>query len=147
MEKELYTMLFAFMWRLLGLQGSVKEVFAVIWGFWRRDERAVAITNHAIHEITGLAESTIITAKNTLLRRKIISVVERRGKPSIYDVHLPIEVTEYWRGIYHKPNHTETRTPSNPVPKNNNNTNQKKKNGNQSINVGNREEFEIPDRL
>ena len=152
---ELFTILYAFMSTKLGLHGAPKEVFAVIFGFWRREKKPVKVANSVIQDITGLSRATVVAAKNQLISRKLISVDEIRGKPSLYEVLMPPDLAVDWTGIdiLAKVSENQTgRVSENQTglefrTKTKHKTYKRKEYGNKSIITGNQEEFERPDRI
>lgn len=85
----LYTIIYDFMWRDLRLRGAEKEVFAVIYGFWKKGKAAVEVPVKTVMDITGLSRTAVMMAKRDLLGRKLIAAHETRGKPSRYVVLIP----------------------------------------------------------
>ena len=85
----LYTIIYDFMWRDLRLRGAEKEVFAVIYGFWKKGKAAVEVPVKTVMDITGLSRTAVLMAKRNLLGRKLIAAHETRGKPSRYVVLIP----------------------------------------------------------
>ena len=85
----LYTIIYDFMWRDLRLRGAEKEVFAVIYGFWKKGKAAVEVPVKTVMDITGLSRTAVLMAKRNLLGRKLIAAHETRGKPSRYEVLIP----------------------------------------------------------
>lgn len=85
----LYTIIYVFMWRDLRLRGAEKEVFAVIYGFWKKGKAAVEVPVKTVMDITGLSRTAVLMAKRNLLGRKLIAAHETRGKPSRYVVLIP----------------------------------------------------------
>ena len=151
---EMYTIIYSFMSFSLGLSGATKEVFAVIYGFWKSKRAPVAVPNSVIRAITGLSHSSIVDAKNKLVTLRIIIAHEFRGKPSLYEVCLPPDLS----GILTPPESVgegsgKRRGPGNEPKVNINNTSKNKnKNktsyyGNRSLNVADSSEFTGPDKL
>ena len=85
----LYTILYDFMWKELNLRGAEKEVFAVIYGFWRNKKTPVEVPIQTTMDITGLSRTSVIMAKRVLVERKLIAAHEIRGKASRYEVLIP----------------------------------------------------------
>ena len=85
----LYTIIYDFMWRDLRLRGVEKEVFAVIYGFWKKGKAAVEVPVKTVMDITGLSRTAVLMAKRNLLGKKLIAAHETRGKPSRYVVLIP----------------------------------------------------------
>ena len=85
----LYTIIYDFMWRDLRLRGAEKEVFAVIYGFWKKGKAAVEVPVKTVMDITGLSRTAVLMAKRNLLGRKLIAAHETRGKPTRYEVLIP----------------------------------------------------------
>ena len=85
----LYTIIYVFMWRDLRLRGAEKEVFAVIYGFWKKGKAAVEVPVKTVMDITGLSRTAVLMAKRNLLGRKLIAAHEVSGKPSRYVVLIP----------------------------------------------------------
>lgn len=88
----LYTIIYDFMWRDLRLRGAEKEVFAVIYGFWRRSKTPVEIPSRTVTEIIGLSQTSVIMAKRALLKKEIVAAQEIRGKPSRYEEFLRAKI-------------------------------------------------------
>ena len=97
--KSMYTIHYAFFSTKLGLRGASKEVFAVIFSFWRTKLAPVIIANSIIKLQTGYSDSAIAAAKLLLEAKGLISITPVRGKPSQYSVHLPPSITQdEWTG-------------------------------------------------
>lgn len=105
----LYTIIYDFMWKDLRLRGAEKEVFAVIYGFWKKVKATVEIPIQTVMAITGLSRTSVILAKRSLLARKLIAAHEVSGKPSRYVVLIPDPCE----------NNTGTESERKPVPKQN----------------------------
>ena len=148
---ELFTIIYSFMAFKLSLRGAAKEVFAVIFGFWRAQKEPVAVSNKVIHSITGLSRAAIVKAKNILVKQSLILVHEIRGKPSTYEVVLPVDGSLEWTRLQNTPDSSTKKTGQGTAPyKGNSNKVEKKKkdgNRNQSIVVGDTVEFELPDQI
>ncbi|MBQ9174591.1 MAG: hypothetical protein IJ161_12750, partial [Bacteroidales bacterium] len=85
----LYTIIYDFMWRDLRLRGAEKEVFIVIYGFWKKGKAAVEVPVKTVMDITGLSRTSVIMAKRALLKKKLVAAQEIRGKPTRYEVLIP----------------------------------------------------------
>ena len=85
----LYTIIYDFMWKDLRLRGAEKEVFAVIYGFWKKGKATIEIPIQTVMAITGLSRTSVILAKRSLIARKLIAAHEVSGKPSRYVVLIP----------------------------------------------------------
>ena len=85
----LYTIIYDFMWKDLQLRGAEKEVFAVIYGFWKKGKAAVEVPVKTVMEITGLSRTSVIMAKRGLLKKELVAAQEIRGKPTRYEVLIP----------------------------------------------------------
>lgn len=148
---ELFTIIYSFMAFRLNLRGAAKEVFAVIFGFWKARKEPIAVSNKVIHSITGLSRAAIVKAKNLLVKRKLILVHEIRGKPSTYEVVLPEDGSIVWTRPQDslKSSTNKTSTVATPQKVYTNKVEKQKKNGsrNQSIDVGDPDEFELPDQI
>ena len=105
----LYTIIYDFMWKDLRLRGAEKEVFAVIYGFWKKGKATVEIPIQTVMAITGLSRTSVILAKRSLIARKLIAAHEVSGKPSRYVVLIPDPCV----------NHTGTESERKPVQKQN----------------------------
>ena len=105
----LYTIIYDFMWKDLRLRGAEKEVFAVIYGFWKKGKATVEIPIQTVMAITGLSRTSVILAKRSLIARKLIAAHEVSGKPSRYVVLIPDPCE----------NHTGTESERKPVQKQN----------------------------
>ena len=88
----LYTIIYDFMWRDLRLRGAEKEVFAVIYGFWKKGKAAVEVPVKTVMDITGLSQTSVIMAKRALLKKEIVAAQEIRGKPSRYEEFLRAKI-------------------------------------------------------
>lgn len=146
---EMYTIIYSFMSFSLGLRGATKEVFAVIFGFWKSKQAPVVVSNSAVRKITGLSNTAIAEAKNKLKAAKLIIPHEIPGMPSLYEVCLPPDLS----GILTPPESVgegsgKRRGPEN-EPKVNINKNKNKKSyyENRSLNVADSSEFTGPDKL
>ncbi len=67
----LYTIIYDFMWKDLRLRGAEKEVFAVIYGFWKKGKTMVDILIQTVLTITGLSRTSVILAKRSLIAKKL----------------------------------------------------------------------------
>ena len=85
----LYTIIYDFMWKDLRLRGAEKEVFAVIYGFWKKGKATVEIPIQTVMAITGLSRTSVIMAKRALLKKELVAAQEIRGKPTRYEVLIP----------------------------------------------------------
>ena len=85
----LYTIIYDFMWKDLRLRGAEKEVFAVIYGFWKKGKTMVDIPIQTVMAITGLSRTSVILAKRALLKKDLVAAQEIRGKPTRYEVLIP----------------------------------------------------------
>lgn len=146
---EMYTIIYSFMWRSLRLAGATKEVFAVIFNFWKAKQAPVEIANSVFREITGLSHSSIVEAKNRLVVAKLISVHEIRGKSSLYEVHLPTTVSRILTPPDSTMEMSEKQTGRESRPKVNYKNFKKIKNrhGNKSLSVGTPSEFTGDDKI
>ena len=86
---ELYTILYPFFWRELNLKGAVKEVFAVIYGFWAVKRGPCRISNSTIHAITGLSRASIAKAKSLLVEHCLLVIYPASGSAYEYEIVLP----------------------------------------------------------
>ena len=156
----LYTIIYDFMWRDLRLRGAEKEVFAVIYGFWKKGKAAVEVPVKTVMDITGLSRTAVLMAKRNLLGRKLIAAHETRGKPSRYVVLIPDPCenktgTESERKPVQKQNgyRYQNNTGAETAPKINfnsrNNFNDSKNESykrNQSNCISSRDQFDTPDK-
>lgn len=147
---EMYTIIYSFMSFSLGLSGATKEVFAVIFGFWKSKQAAVEVSNSVVRKITGLSNTAIAEAKNKLKAAKLIIPHEIPGKPSLYEVCLPPDLS----GILTPSKSVgegsgKRRGPENEPKVNINNTSKNKTSyyENRSLNVADSSEFTGPDKL
>ena len=88
----LYTIIYDFMWKDLRLRGAEKEVFAVIYGFWKKGKATVEIPIQTVMDITGLSRTSVIMAKRALLKKEIVAAQEISGKPSRYEEFLRAKI-------------------------------------------------------
>ena len=88
MEKQ-YTVIYSFFSSVLGLKGLAKEVFAIIFGFWNRADRAYAwVSLTTLEAITGGTRPAIVAAIKQLESKKIISAMRNPGKHSLYAITI-----------------------------------------------------------
>lgn len=146
---ELFTIIYSFMSHSLGLSGATKEVFAVIFGFWRKKQAPVEVANSVIRSITGLSHSSIVDAKNKLVAFNLISILEIRGKPSLYEVHIPPYLSEILPPSDFNNGTSRNQTGSDIRPKYNKDKlkKTKKAHGNNSLDVGDPSEFTGDDKI
>ena len=153
---ELFTTIYSFMAFKLNLHGAAKEVFAVIFGFWKTKNGPVTVTNSVIRSITGLSHAAIVKAKNYLVSRKLIIVHEVRGKPSVYEVVHPEDVPIPWTRLQDglRSSTNETSPKSTPekvnkykVKKDKNSKVNNYGNHSRAIDVGSKDEFKCPDQI
>ena len=149
----LYTIIYDFMWKDLRLRGAEKEVFAVIYGFWKKGKATVEIPIQTVMAITGLSRTSVILAKRSLIARKLIAAHEVSGKPSRYVVLIPDPCenntgTESERKPVQKPNgyRYQNNTGAETVPKINSNYKTNSYERNKSNCISSCEEFDTPDK-
>ena len=149
----LYTIIYDFMWRDLRLRGAEKEVFAVIYGFWKKGKATVEIPIQTVMAITGLSRTSVILAKRSLIARKLIAAHEVSGKPSRYVVLIPDPCenntgTESERKPVQKQNEYryQHNTGADAAPKSNNNYKTNSYERNKSNCISSSEEFNSPDK-
>ena len=134
----LYTIIYDFMWKDLRLRGAEKEVFAVIYGFWKKGKATVEIPIQTVMAITGLSRTSVILAKRSLIARKLIAAHEVSGKPSRYVVLIP-DPCENKTG-------TQNNTGAETAPKINSNYKTNSYERNKSNCISSCEEFDTPDK-
>ena len=149
----LYTIIYDFMWRDLRLRGAEKEVFAVIYGFWKKGKAAVEVPVKTIMDITGLSRTAVLMAKRSLIARKLIAAHEVSGKPSRYVVLIPDPCenktgTESERKPVQKQNgyRYQNNTGAEIAPKINSNYKTNSYERNKSNCISSCEEFDTPDK-
>ena len=149
----LYTIIYDFMWRDLRLRGAEKEVFAVIYGFWKKGKAAVEVPVKTVMDITGLSRTAVLMAKRNLLGRKLIAAHEVSGKPSRYVVLIPDPCenkagTESERKPVQKQNgyRYQNNTSAETAPKININYKTNSYERNKSNCISSCEEFDTPDK-
>ena len=149
----LYTIIYDFMWKDLRLRGAEKEVFAVIYGFWKKGKAAVEVPVKTIMDITGLSRTAVLMAKRNLLGRKLIAAHEVSGKPSRYVVLIPDPCenktgTESERKPVQKQNgyRYQNNTGAESAPKSNNYNKTNSYERNKSNCISSCEEFDTPDK-
>ena len=149
----LYTIIYDFMWKDLRLRGAEKEVFAVIYGFWKKGKTMVDIPIQTVMAITGLSRTSVILAKRSLIARKLIAAHEASGKPSRYVVLIPDPCenntgTESERKPVQKQNgyRYQNNTGAESAPKINSNYKTNSYERNKSNCISSCEEFDTPDK-
>ena len=149
----LYTIIYDFMWKDLRLRGAEKEVFAVIYGFWKKGKTMVDIPIQMVMAITGLSRTSVILAKRSLIARKLIAAHEVSGKPSRYVVLIPDPCenntgTESERKPVQKQNgyRYQNNTGAETAPKSNNYYKTNSYERNKSNCISSCEEFDTPDK-
>lgn len=145
----------------LGLRGLAKEIFAIIFGFWLSAKRSsTLIPISRMRAITGGSNPAIIEAIKNLEHKGYISVSRTSGQFSSYTVTLDASIIQDFEATFSKPvinslNRSGVKPPNRgpltqltggskatiPVYNNSN------KNGNKSINVGDKDEFKVPDQI
>lgn len=164
MEK-LYTVLYSFMASELGLKGLVKEVFAIIFGFWLETNKTAAwVSLTTMQKITGGTRPAVVNAIKALESRGFIRTIRSPGKCSQYSITIPQAIIDDFEATFHILGKSANRIPvksSNPqgligntssskifIPQNNNRRyNNSFNHGNQSLNVGDPSEFTGDDKI
>ena len=98
--KGVYTTIYPFMHRDLGLTGLGKEIFAVIFGFWLKTRSAVQAPYPVIKEITGASDPTISAHLQKMESEGILEVTREAGKPNMYMVVLEEQVLADFEATY-----------------------------------------------
>ena len=89
----MYTVLYPFMTKQLGLRGYTKETFAVIFNFWLYNgDRPTRASLSLIQSITGASRPTIVRAIADLIEMNYISAERVPGKHTVYAVIIPAEI-------------------------------------------------------
>ncbi len=115
---ELFTIIYAFFFEVLGLRGVKKEVFAVILGFWLVARQTVTVPYKTFRRITGGSKSVIAKAIKDLESEGLILSTHSPGKRTLY------AITDKVMEIYEsRMNQSESNTSpqTRPVPGPNNN--------------------------
>ena len=86
MSRMLYTKLFPELHKILGLHGTVRDVFAVIFSFWFRSRRPVSVPGSVFQEILGIDRKSIYIAIAKLCERGLILAAKAPGKKTSYHV-------------------------------------------------------------
>ena len=100
MIKGVYTTIYPFMHKDLGLAGLGKEIFAVIFGFWFRSRSAVPAPYPIIQEITGASVPTISAHLQSMESDGLLQVKREPGKPNTYVVVIPDQVLADFEASY-----------------------------------------------
>lgn len=109
-KAQLYFIVYPFMHRDLGLSGISRDVFAIIFGFWRSVKQSVYVPYSIIREMTGATDPSISAAIHRLKNEKLIdSDQHERGLKSRYLVTLPPEVLAEFESEYSRKNDTQSR--------------------------------------
>lgn len=115
-KAQLYFIVYPFMQRDLGLSGITRDVFAIIFGFWRREKIPVYVPYSTIREMTGATDPSISAAINRLKKEELIAFDRHeRGLKSRYRVTLPPEVlaefeSDYIRAENFRKNENDTQS-------------------------------------
>lgn len=117
MKQGVYTKIYPFMHRDLGLAGLGKEIFAVIFGFWIKTRSAVRVPYPIIREITGASVPTISAHLQCMESEGLLQVKREPGKPNMYMVVLPDQVLADFEAAYGPESSPETEVKSPKVPK------------------------------
>ena len=83
---ELFTIIYAFFFEVLGLRGVKKEVFAVILGFWLVSRQTVTVPYKTFRRITGGSKSVIARAIKDLENEGLILAKHSPGKRTLYSI-------------------------------------------------------------
>lgn len=100
MSKMLYTILFPFMSEVLKLEGYAKETFAVIFNFWRIEQKPVVAPISVIQKITGGSRPAIVAAIQYLLDKSLISAEKHKGKATLYSVTINEQILSSFQREY-----------------------------------------------
>ena len=100
MIKMLYTMLFPFMSQKLHLFGYAKEVFAIIFNFWRIEEKPVVASLSTMQKITGGTRTAVVNAVKELRERALIKEEKRPGKATYYTVTIDEQILTEFKQEY-----------------------------------------------
>ncbi|MBR3074665.1 MAG: helix-turn-helix transcriptional regulator [Bacteroidales bacterium] len=117
MKQGVYTKIYPFMHRDLGLSGLGKEIFAVIFGFWSKTRSAVRVPYPIIQEITGASVPTISAHLQCMESEGLLQVKREPGKPSMYMVVLPDQVLTDFEAAYGPESTPETEVKSPKAPR------------------------------
>lgn len=117
MNKGVYTTIYPFMHKDLGLAGLGKEIFAVIFGFWFKTRGAVPAPYPIIQEITGASDPTISAHLQSMESEGLLQVKREPGKPNMYTVVLPDQVLAHFEAAYGPDSAPEIEVKSTRVPK------------------------------
>lgn len=112
MKQGVYTKIYPFMHRDLGLAGLGKEIFAVIFGFWIKTRSAVRVPYPIIREITGASVPTISAHLQCMESEGLLQVKREPGKPNMYMVVLPDQVLADFETAYGPESTPETEVKS-----------------------------------
>ena len=97
----LFYITYPFMWRDLNLSGISRDVFAIIFGFWKKGRSPVHVPYSVIREMTGATDPSISAAIKKLKKRELIVVTQQKqGLKSLYQVSLPAEVLAEFMSEY-----------------------------------------------
>lgn len=92
-----YTMLFPFISSTLGLSGYAKETFAVLFNFWRQEEKPISASISTIQKITGGTRPAIVAAISCLEKRGLIRTYKSQGSNTLYEVTIDERVLQtFW---------------------------------------------------
>lgn len=100
-QSKLFYIVFPFMTRDLNLSGIRKEVFAIFFGFWRKEKKFVPATYSTIREMTGATDPSISNAIKALKDANLIEVHDQgKGLGTLYRVTLPPRILEEFEAEY-----------------------------------------------
>lgn len=81
-----YTTIYPFMWEDLKLEGYLKEIYAVIFGFCIRSGTPVQVPYRIIRKITGAAQATVSGCIRKLEAKNLMRVHHSHGKCTEYSL-------------------------------------------------------------
>ena len=100
-RRGLYFTVYPHLVRDLGLSGIKRDIFSIIFGFWRKAGKAVPAPFSVLREMTGATDPSISVAIKALRKKKLIAVVDKgRGMRSLYRVTLAPEILQEFEAEY-----------------------------------------------
>ena len=76
----------------LHLEGSMKLIYAMIFGFWINKEKSVCVPYSVIRKITGLSDPIISAGIKRLEKEGLITAKHDHGRRTRYDVVITDEI-------------------------------------------------------
>lgn len=99
-DKCTYYTMYPFFWSLLGLSGITKEVFAVLFAFWKGRRGPITVTYPMIRSMTGASKPSVASAIANLQKKGLIEIKKTAGLRSVYVIHLDDKILSDYDKAY-----------------------------------------------